>query len=180
VGNPVNAGNEKQRIFIAAWPDATVRAALHDIAKSIAKTHFRAKAVKPQNYHATVAFLGELVPPAIETIKQRVSDFSLSQVILRLDRLGFWRKPKVVWLGCNDTPATLSCEIEGLCDQLRRLGFHLDEREFVPHVTLFRKAARRPRVTITPIDWTISHLVVVRSTLTPDGADYEIIATSNQ
>ncbi len=157
-----------------------MRAALHDAAKSISQTHFRAKAVNPENYHVTVAFLGELTPRAVETIKQRLNDFRLSQITLHLDRLGFWRKPRVVWLGCNDTPVTLGTEIEGLCGQLRRLGFRLDEREFVPHVTLFRKAVRGPRVTITPIDWTISNLVVVRSILTADGANYEIIATSNQ
>ncbi|MDH3693623.1 MAG: RNA 2',3'-cyclic phosphodiesterase [Gammaproteobacteria bacterium] len=179
MGDTLNPKTDRQRIFIAAWPDDIAREALRDTANSILKTGFQAKQVKPENIHITIAFLGDLIPAAVETIKHLLSNFQLSHITLNLNRLGYWRKPRVVWLGCRDKPTGLITEIESLHSQLRRLGFRVDERGFVPHVTVFRKAAKRPHISITPIEWPVSELTVVRSTLTSDGPNYEIIATSD-
>jgi len=152
---------------------------LRDTTDAIVKLGFKAKPVRPENLHITVAFLGDLVPAAVETVKRKISDFELTPATLNLNRLGYWRKPRIIWLGCRDKPTALITEIESLHSQLKKMGFRLDEREFVPHVTLFRKAAKRPHLAIDPIEWLVLNLTVVRSTLTSAGSMYDIIATSN-
>lgn len=162
------------RYFLAAWPDDAVRGRLDRWADTI-HVGSTARRVPAENLHITLVFLGALDPPRLDAVRAVAADVPWSGASLALDRIGYWKRARIIWAGCSGGSEALSVLTETLRGRLGRLGFRVESRPFVPHVTLFRKAARRPRWRPEVIDWRIQRFCLVRSTLSSSGARYEIV-----
>ena len=97
-----------------------------------------------ENFHLTLAFIGETDRRGMEDALDALSAVEAPGVELRLAGLGAFgeRKPRAVWAGVEPSPglAHLQARVE---TALRRRGFDLERRKFVPHVTLaYLKGAR--------------------------------------
>ena len=85
---------------------------------------------------------------------------------LVLERAEYWRHNRIVWAGPRaEDPRTLA-----IAAPLRN-----EKRAFATHVTLLRKARPAALPEFTPVRWPVEEFVLVRSRLSPRGADYEML-----
>jgi 2'-5' RNA ligase len=78
--------------------------------------------------------------------------------------VGAFRGARVAWAGIAAPPAARIDLQSRLATQLRAGGFELEDRVFVPHLTLARHiAAPLPRQAIAPIGWQVREVALMRS-----------------
>ena len=133
-----STGKPQARLFFAVYPDDDAREQLARV-----QTGFEAgtaHAVVSDNFHLTLAFLGEVPANAHECYAQAAGTVEGPQFSITLDRFGYFDKKPLCWFA----PSVIPVELRALHKRLQRAiepcGYH-DRREFRPHVTLFRKAA---------------------------------------
>lgn len=165
---------DSERYFLAVWPDESVRARLAEWSAAI-QPGSSARQIPESKLHITLVFLGTLAPAQLEAVRSVAAATPWSGASLTLDRIGYWKRARIVWAGSTDGCAALSALAEELRARLRRLGFRVEERPFVPHVSLYRKAGRRPRWRREVIDWRIDEFCLVQSRPSPSGSRYEVL-----
>lgn len=175
------------RLFAAAamelprgLPEALARAALTELGPA-------ARPVGPGGLHLTLAFLGE-VPPEKAGSAGRclevLSGFGTFEVVP--GEAGFFPspdKPRVFWMGFAAGAERLSEAAERLAASLRGEGFVLEERSFVPHLTLARlngrvspaaagRAAAAAGALCRGAVFSVTGAVLFESQLCPEGPRY--------
>lgn len=169
-----------------------MRAQLYEIAQPLRAIDARVSWVRPENFHITVKFLGEVEPSAAEALMalgaQIAKKFPKTEIVF--DTLGAFpntQRPRVLWIGSRQAPQAifdLHAHLEG---ELIKMGFEV-ERHFAPHVTVGRvKDEHTVRVgqlsqilaQIKPFACRapITHLTLMESKLAPGGAIYTPVAT---
>lgn len=167
--------SETQRLFFALWPDAELQQAVFArIQGSMRRGGGRP--VRPENFHLTLAFLGD-VPAERRACLERAADtVRAAPFELELERLGYWRRARVVWLGPVERPPEPPPLVPALWQALIPCGYRPETRPFFPHLTLVRKANRGPRgQLVEPIIWRVEEFVLVASHLMEEGVRYEIL-----
>ena len=145
----------------------------------------RASWVRPENYHLTVRFLGEIEPMLtvdLERVSRRITT-SIAPFALSLDRFGGFpsiERPRVLWFG-GETPSLFRGLATSLSHDLGELGFPPEDREPDAHVTIARIKGRPDPATpgviarlgpVAPLPVHVDRLVLMQSELTPAGAIY--------
>ncbi len=126
-----------------------------DVALAIADWRERhlppmATPVPLKNFHITLAFLGETRPGGLEQLILAVDDcVPCPADRLVLDRVGYWPKPGIYWLGPSTWPEGLERLASDL-DRLNRGGQRRKGRSFCPHITLFRRCLQPPPAPTRP------------------------------
>ncbi|MEO7761748.1 MAG: RNA 2',3'-cyclic phosphodiesterase [Casimicrobiaceae bacterium] len=163
------------RTFLALWPDVDMRAALAERALAAARM-CGGRAPRPDTLHLTLVFIGATAPDRIDALQQLMDATVTPAFTLCFERSGWWRHNGVAWLGTQTSPPALINLQDALARGVSRLGFSLDVRPYVPHLTLARDARRAPSAaTVAPLEWRVDAFVLVASDLTPDGPRYRIL-----
>ncbi len=166
-----------QRLFLALWPPDAVRAQL----AALARERFQGVSgrwVSAANLHATLIFLGSVDASQRECIEQAAAAVPAPAFHARLDRLGWFARSQVLWVGVAQAPPALTRLVEDLGAALQRCGFAFEKREYHLHVTLARKVRRRvPGAATAPIDWHVDRFALVESHMNRAGATYEVLRT---
>lgn len=166
---------DTERLFFALWPDAVHRDSIYKATRQAVKAS-GGKPVPLENFHITLAFLGSLVPAEAAIAREVADGLRCEPFDLSLDRLGFWPKPRVVWLGASLVPEAARSLAMELASGLRGRGLKLDIKPFMPHVTLARKVSKPGEFgPLTPVQWPVSTLVLVRSVTHPAGSEYSVL-----
>ncbi len=103
----------------------------------------RLKWVEEENFHLTLFFFGNLPEKEVEKIvlvcEKRVKDYPRFELFLT-EISGFPKKGdfRVVFLGCEGRSNTLERLVHELSKDFKKIGFKLEDRDFHPHITLFR------------------------------------------
>jgi 2'-5' RNA ligase len=172
--DPIKQQQPKQRLFFALWPDDEVRDACSRVLKQAQKKH-DGKSVHLDNLHITLAFLG-YVSDAQRACAESVADsISMTPFNLRFDQVGWFKRPKVLWLGANETPDALMQLVASLNQGLRGCDIMLDERPFAAHLTLMRKVREFSEMEIEPIDWHVDRFCLVQSFTHREGVEYKVV-----
>lgn len=172
-GRPVAA--DRLRLFLALWPDDATRERLADWTRAIRRVS-GGRAMRPENVHLTLAFLGGTAAsarPAIDAAARRVTTAPFT---LRIDEPGYWRHNRIAWAGVREPPVALDTLVADLRAALVDASIAFDPKPFVAHITLVRNA--RPGFelpALEPIDWPVRDFVLVRSVTGPEGSAYEVI-----
>lgn len=166
-------GEPTTRCFIACWPGPGIARRLEELSGSIQNSAGGRK-IPRKNIHITLAFLGNLVSA------QRAAAGACCPALpesftLTLDRIGFFKHGGIVWAGARTPDPEFVHFVEQLRYSLRRVGFRIDARPFTPHLTLLRRARKRPRVKLDAMEWTIGDYTLATSELTPEGSQYSIV-----
>lgn len=169
-----------QRLFLALWPDDGVRPQLVRVRDTVAAA-CRGHPVEAANLHVTLVFLGSTQVQRRPAVEAAAANSGGRPFELILDRVGYWPRSRVAWLGSAAPPAALielAARLQrGLADQ----GFTgLDPRPYRPHVTLLRNAGGRPRLApdlVEPVTWPVTAVSLVESVTHAAGAEYRIAAT---
>jgi len=145
--------------------------------------------VRLENLHFTLAFLGAvdelrltdvIAACGLAAARHRPFTFAPSGMGVFPPR----GRPRVYWLGLSQGEAEMVALQKDVAAELSARKFPLEDRAFVPHLTLGRvKEVRGPLP--NPSDWkttaapaaTLDKLEVMRSDLKPTGAVYTVLAS---
>lgn len=146
-----------------------------------------------EQLHLTLKFLGDVPADRVEALAAAVREAGAGVPPLRLGLAGAGcfpnaRSPRVVWIGVNgDVPQLMDLQQRV---EIATTGFgdHREEREFHPHLTFGRvaardfQAARAVGEAVAQLElgslggWTADRLYLVRSQLAPTGPTYTDVA----
>ena len=161
------------RLFVALWPDATVRAALAAW-RDACIWPARAAVVATPKLHMTLHFIGDVAADRLPAIVQGLR-VPLQRFELVLDQCVAWPGGLVV-LQPGQTPAALLALHAACADALRALELPLERRPFRAHVTLARGASGAGLAALSAAPrWRVDGYCLVRSHRA-SGGDYEVLA----
>ena len=162
-----------ERLFFALWPDESVREGVETQLPPMPKP---AKPVPRANWHLTLAFLGHTGRDTRARYEAAAESVASRPFELVLDRLGYFHRSNVLWLGAGDVPRRLAALHGDLNALLADEGYEPDKRPFKAHLTLARKMPPPGDLpAVSPIAWTVADFCLVRSELDRRGARYEVV-----
>ena len=166
---------KKHRLFFALWPDRAIATKLHTLAQTLV-TWDDERVIPASLIHLTLRYVGNADPALQKCLEAMAQDISINQFEFTLQTLGYWKKPRVIWVAPESSLESLNnlaMKIEQGCQQC---GIQAEERIFAPHITLIRKARRTPIVNIqTPLKWCATDFVLVESKSIDGGVVYEVL-----
>jgi 2'-5' RNA ligase len=171
------------RIFIAIPIPDTIKEQLFKV-RSGNPDSFRW--VSKENLHVTLVFLGEITLAQENLVAQTVKEACHLQgpLSLRVESLGAFpslKRPQVLWAGLSGQTHQLGRMQSRVVQALINKGFRVDDRPFVPHITLARSKGnsvwpnelngKREQVFGS---WTANKVEVKESQLRPSGPIYRV------
>ena len=179
------------RVFFCLPIPASVRAGIESVSKRLRDVVGEpASWVRPENYHITVRFLGDIDPMLTLELESLVRDIvgSFSPFDVAIDRIGAFPsmdRARVLWVGGPDCEpfSSLTAALNG---RLEALGFPADRKAATVHVTIARvKGSAAPQLPgeiagLNPLPgWSvrIDRVVLMESRLLPGGAAYTPLFT---
>ena len=176
------------RAFIGIEVADDVRAALTRVQDDFRGCGAKVKWVAPANVHLTMKFLGEIDDETAGRVASAMSEAAgCGPIGFEVEGLGQFPprgKPRTLWAGVSDGADAIVALFTKLDGALGLFGFE-KERRFVPHVTIGRVKSPVGADALTPV---IEHharaafgtclaeeAVLFKSTLTPQGAIYDVL-----
>ena len=166
------------RCFIALPLPEEVKAEMQRV-QSILAPYFPERAVrwtKPEQFHLTLDFLGELSAEEVAGVKGRLGSLHSPSFALELGSVGSFGCPARVLF------VSVAKEVETLRELQGEVALSGSQQPFHPHLTLARLRTSLPNlqevakeVRVEPLAWQVKEVQLVRSTLTPQGARYETL-----
>jgi len=182
--------SDSLRCFLAVRLPSQAIDRLSEAQQHLRQADDRWKWVKPESFHITLKFLGDVererIPALWESIRFALAGSRVFRMSFR--GLGLFpdsRAPRVAWAGIHDGATALTelaHKVEQTCAEH---GFEPERRRFTAHLTLGR--ARRPSHNarlIAVIDEfadvdlgraDVTHVALMRSELTRAGAIYHVL-----
>lgn len=187
--------SDNVRVFVACEVPADVQRAIGEITDTLKKTSGdTVRWVRPEGVHVTLKFLGEVPQKKLPAIKMalqeavvRHSPFSLE--LSNIGTFGGREGLRTMWVAIAGDVLRLEAMVRDVNLALAVVGFEPDRRPFRPHLTLGRVRDTVPtrrraelevdvgRVQVPEVEWRTSQLTLMKSRLTPRGAEYDVIAT---
>ena len=132
-----------QRLFFALWPTEVMQQQMRDLARGmLAGQH--GKLVVAHNLHLTLLFLGSVTGSVRQCLEKTLADIHVEPYTLVLDQAGYWRKSRILWLGCSVVPAPLLQLVRALSIAATGCGLEPETRPYRAHVTVARKVSSDP------------------------------------
>lgn len=157
------------------WPARDAAQALYRWALRVQR-QTGGRVTRAETIHLTLAFLGEQPAERLAHAVVAGRAAALVRHELPLDAAGYWPHKRIVWVGPRKIPQATVALAESLRLALAAAGFELERRPFAAHITLLRKANRCGELPpLEPQVWPIEEYVLVRSRLSVQGADYEVV-----
>ena len=170
--------------------EARARAAEHAARLRREFAEVRASWEKPEKFHLTLKFLGELEPRRVEDLRRAAERAAAGAAPFALTLGGPGAFPprgdaRVLWLGVRDDAGALAALQRRLEDECAADGFPREPRSFHPHLTLARLrepaparalAAAHLSAQLVPETFDVTELLVLRSELGPGGSRYTILS----
>ena len=167
---------EKQdlRLFFALWPDESVREQIENRLRPVSLENGRP--VPRHNWHMTLHFIGNTSHVEKNCLHRQAKECRAEGFDLSIDTWGYFMRPKVFWLGCEDPPPALFDLQTDLGKKLSQCQFRPESRPYNPHVTVARKVRQPPEPTLLlPIEWRVDRFVLVESVSVDGGVRYDVI-----
>lgn len=153
----------RRRLFLALWPDDGLRGRLRDLLER----ELPVRSGRPEpvaNLHITLVFIGDVAGDRVSAIEQAVASVPGAAFELSLERVGYWERPRILWLGPREVPAVLFSLVRDLRVALETCGIPPETRPYLPHMTLARKVLRLPpAVAIEPLRWAVGAYSLMES-----------------
>ena len=162
----------RRRVFFALWPSEATRRDLLRATRAVIRRS-GGRATPPGNLHVTLAFLGPVAESDLDLVVT-IPSIPAPEFAIELNRLGFWRGSRVLWLGPTCQPAALLDLERSLWDALVRIGFERERRPYRAHVTLARKA-KPVEQAVDSVTWPVSGLTLVESRPGARHSVYEVL-----
>ena len=142
------------RLFVAIRLSPRMRDALLDMQDAMRAQRLRGNYTPAENLHLTLAFIGDYPDPDDVPLPEFTPfDMKLS---------GYGNFGDLWWVGIGKNPALDAC-VRRLRRDLADAGIPFDRKAFSPHITLLRRAAGCPALTVPEIGMTVDHISLMRS-----------------
>jgi 2'-5' RNA ligase len=174
------------RTFVAVFPPPAIREALFRAARDLpASKAFRL--IGPEKLHLTLKFLGNVaeddlsrVAQALEPLRERHEPFEVS--ISGFGAFPSERKARILWAGVGEGSEPLRAVALSVEDLLEPAGFGLEQRPYVPHLTLGRARGRQAKLdgaSVSPpaLRFTLSSVDLVESVPGEGEVTYSVLET---
>ena len=162
-----------ERLFFALWPGSDVQGKL---AAWAARAAGNGRAMRRENIHLTLAFLGATDPGLLPALIERARAVRFAPLRLPLDRVGYWKHNRLVWCGTDDEPQALTALVADLRAGLEAAAIRYDPKPFVSHLTLVRKSSGLGGAPPwAPLAWEVRDFALVRSVPVDGGVRYELV-----
>lgn len=174
------------RSFICIDVPGEVKAAIERVQAKLRRLPVEVSWTRPANVHLTLKFLGEVeearlgrVGEVLDAIARDCAPFELVT-----DRGGVFPtadRPRVLWIGVRDERGLLRALVAQVEDALAQYGFTRELRPFTAHLTVGRVRSERSARELARLflaeefpshRFRVTHLILMRSDLRPDGALY--------
>lgn len=162
---PESSNSETQRVFVALWPPAETRRRLELLADRLHGQVPRARRLRGERLHLTLAFIGALEKSRAIELAFRLASHAGHAFDWTLDHTGYFARARVVWAG-GPAIGELRALVGDVRALLEAMGIAYDRKPFVPHVTLLREVSVWPSRTAPlaePIPWRCERPTLVRS-----------------
>jgi len=146
------------------------------------------KAVKRENVHITLRFLGEISPTMVDSVIEVMDRVSFTPFTIKISGVGAFpnlRRPSVIWAGITEGVEELKEIFRQIESGLIEIGFKPEPKGFSPHITLARvkRGFNRSAVASKILElsdfefgeFQAENLRLKRSVLTPKGPIYSTI-----
>ena len=176
------------RCFIAIDLPDEIRKELVKVQAELPKENTKLLAVKPENIHLTLKFLGEIDGTQENKIKKILEQLKLSKFTAKLSSVGIFSLAfvRVVWVGLE--PKEEFVKIHNMIDnELEKIGFRKD-KIWETHVTAARVKWLKnkedfiksiEKIKVKQLEFNVNNIKLKKSTLVPEGPVYEDIVGIN-
>ena len=162
------------RLFFALWPDEKVRDQIELNLRILPPTAGRI--VPRHNWHMTLHFIGNTSLDEKNCLHRQAKKLRSAKFNLTIGRCGYFKKPKVFWFGCEQTPQALLTVQQNLGILLSECQYEPETRHYSPHITVARKVLTPPeQIEVKPIQWHVDRFVLIESISIKDGVRYDVI-----
>lgn len=180
----------KRRLFIALPLSHKIQQLLYDATLDLRKKFPELRFELPEKLHITLKFLGWTDKP-IEEISEALTPIARHSLPIHLATTTFGAfagTRLVAYIGLSENPV-LTRLATAIDDVMATMGFEPETRAFHAHVTIARGKGKTPlhwRETARQIkkfpfnhsfQFTAYRIVLMQSTLTPSGSEYQVIKT---
>ena len=152
-----------------------------------------ARWVEPDQFHLTLAFIGDVPDSDINRLCRAVAGAvaGFEPFVINLQSLGAFpdpEKPRVAWVGVSGPGLDSLGELQSaVAEAAEGAGFPPEDDRFHPHVTLGRiRSKKGQELEITRLiphyrswaagQFTVGEVLAQASTLTPEGPSYMVLA----
>lgn len=122
------------RLFTAILPDEETKSALFAAEKEAERTAEGRFSLK-ENLHLTLVFIGET--DRCENIEKALSKIEFPSFDIKTSGIGTFEKG-ILYAGTEENKSLRELQ-KTVAERLESIGFELEKREYVPHITLARK-----------------------------------------
>ncbi|MCL2526679.1 MAG: RNA 2',3'-cyclic phosphodiesterase [Coriobacteriia bacterium] len=131
---------ELMRLFVAINFSDEVRGDLAAVSDELRRRSQKGRFTLSENLHMTLAFLGECGPDQYEKAKSAINALTFYPFEIRIEGIDRFKRREgdIWWIGAKKNSELTHLQKE-LVAELRVLGFDIEKRPFIPHVTLGRQ-----------------------------------------
>jgi 2'-5' RNA ligase len=177
------------RTFIAFEVPPNARSALVALQEQFRSVDTDIRWTPKRNLHSTIRFLGDVEESSLQRLNAILDEVAagVRQFPVIFREAGVYpgrRNPRVLWVGCSEVDGSLAAFKSRLDRALTVIGFEEEARPYSPHVTLGRISSKKKighllslleNLTFEPTTASINGIVVLKSVLSPLGADYSLL-----
>jgi len=165
------------RLFFALWPTSSISTSIKSNTTRLKKT-VKGKFVTPENWHITLAFLGNVDKRTKDCLINKAAQLQCAAFELEFENVMYFKKTHILSYGVHQK--TDLTKLNFLVDECKRVqhvcGLKSEGREFKPHITVARKVKElNDGLIIDPILWQANEFVLVRSELLEQGSVYNVL-----
>jgi 2'-5' RNA ligase len=165
----------RRRVFFALWPDDSVRSQISRLNQQLPTMEAGCRLMQPDNLHLTLHYIGAVSEDELACLSREVAMLQSASFKLTLDHLGYFQRPRVLWLGCRVTPDGYVDLLRKLADKIDGCGFKM-EMGTTPHVTLRRNVLSAELVNhIEHIEWQVAQFALVESLSVEGAVRYQLL-----
>ncbi len=167
------------RFFFAVIPDVETRRRIAAAAQAL-KLKPPSRPVPPENYHMTLAFVGEAPVSQAAELRQIGGSQRVRRVAVRFDAYEYWEKSAVVVAAAREFPAMLEQWWQQLHADLAQhhLAFNPNPAHLRPHVTIARKVTQAPVLqAMSAVVWKMRSFSLLQSNTAAAQPIYTVLDT---
>lgn len=147
------------RLFVAIQLSDNMKSALIRLMHDCKEKGIKGNFTPAQNLHVTLCFIGET--KEADTIKQALKTVKYKPFKLALTETGNFGD--LIWAGTRGGQG-INALASDVRTALKEAGISFDDKKFVPHITLIRKASKNPeKISVPKADMMVKKVSLMKS-----------------
>lgn len=183
------------RLFVACEVPGDIRDIVGTVIETLrARSGADVRWIRPEGVHVTLKFLGEVPVKKLPAVKLAVQEAVVGHAPFELEfsnigTFGGREGLRMMWVGIAGDVLRLEALVRAVNRAFAVVGFEPERRPFRPHLTLARVRDEVPtrrraeievavgKMAVPTNGWRTTQVSLMRSRLTAQGAQYEVIAS---